>query len=95
MSTQGRLRVQAIITGRVQGVAFRWYTRETAVGLGVTGWVRNLPDGSVELTAEGNREQLEDLLAWCRQGPSMASVDDMRTEWSDATGEFPSFSIRH
>lgn len=69
--------VQAHVTGRVQGVSFRWYTEEQARRLGVAGWVRNEPDGSVLLHVEGEDDAVEALVAWCRRGPSMAKVADV------------------
>jgi acylphosphatase len=89
------VRVQATVAGRVQGVAFRWYTRDTASSLGICGWVRNLPDGSVEIVAEGPRDRIEQLLAWCRKGPSLAVVRDVQVNFEQPTGEFSSFSIHH
>ena len=69
--------VQARVTGRVQGVSFRWYTERRARELGVVGWVRNEPDGSVLLHAEGEDDAVDALVAWCRTGPSMARVSDV------------------
>jgi acylphosphatase len=89
------MRLRLRISGRVQGVCYRWYTRDTAADLGLCGWVRNLPDGAVELVAEGPREKLEQLLGWCRRGPDLARVTDIQAEWEEATGEFHQFSIRH
>ena len=89
------LRVHVRVAGRVQGVCYRWYTRDTAAEHGVTGWVRNLPDGSVELVAEGRREGLAKLLEWCRKGPQSAKVSDMEVRWEEGTGEFDQFYIRH
>jgi acylphosphatase len=63
------------VTGRVQGVSFRWYTQEQARSLGVAGWVRNEVDGSVRLHAEGEDEAVEALVAWCHHGPGTAKVD--------------------
>lgn len=91
----GQQRVQARITGRVQGVSYRWYTQREAERLGLTGWVRNRLDGSVELLAEGPKHQLEALLRWCEGGPPMAAVGAVEPEFSEATGEFPRFTIRH
>jgi len=88
------IRATARIHGRVQGVFYRQSTLETARRLGVTGWVRNLPDGCVELVAEGPAEAVRDLVAWCQQGPPAADVTSVDVDWNDATGEFPSFSIR-
>ena len=67
-------RVRAIVTGRVQGVAYRASAVYEARGLGLTGWVRNVPDGSVELEAQGDDESITALLAWCAQGPPAARV---------------------
>ncbi|MBZ0237038.1 MAG: acylphosphatase [Deltaproteobacteria bacterium] len=67
-------RVHARVRGRVQGVAYRASTRHEARRLGLAGWVRNLPDGSVELEAQGPTDVVEQLLAWCRKGPSLARV---------------------
>jgi len=67
-------RIRARVTGLVQGVFYRASTRDTARGLGLTGWVRNCDDGAVELEAEGPAEQVEQLLAWCRRGPPAARV---------------------
>ena len=75
-------RVRAIVTGRVQGVAYRASTVYEARGHGLTGWVRNLPDGAVELEAQGDDDGVRALLAWCAHGPPAArvtgvSVDDI------------------
>lgn len=89
------LRVIIRVTGRVQGVSFRWYTRRLAASLGLVGWVRNLVDGSVELVAEGARPNLERLAEWCRRGPELAKVLDLEVQYAQASGEFEDFSIRH
>lgn len=78
--------IQAHVTGRVQGVSFRWYAQERARSLGVAGWVRNEPDGSVLLHAEGDDEAVDSLVEWCRQGPSMAKVSDVAVRPVTATG---------
>lgn len=87
-------RLHARISGLVQGVYFRDTTRQKAVALGLTGWVRNTADGSVEVTAEGPKDQLESLLEFLRIGPSHARVDKVDADWPAATGEFASFDIR-
>lgn len=76
-------RLDAWIHGRVQGVWYRASTQTEAQRLGLTGWVRNRVDGSVELCAEGERSTLEALLAWCRQGPPQAEVERIEVRWSE------------
>jgi acylphosphatase len=87
------VRTQLKITGRVQGVGFRWATQATADRLGVTGWVRNAEDGAVEAVAEGEDEAIESFVQWCRSGPRGARVDNVREQRRPATGEFSSFRI--
>jgi acylphosphatase len=65
------------VTGRVQGVSFRYYAQQEAVSLGLTGWVRNEVDGSVELHLEGPRDAVDSMVDWCRQGPAAARVRDV------------------
>jgi acylphosphatase len=77
-------RVRAIVTGRVQGVGFRASTVAEARACGLTGWVRNLADGSVELEAQGDEALVAALLAWCAHGPPSARVTDVRVEERDA-----------
>lgn len=72
--------VRAVIRGRVQGVSFRWATQEEAERLGVKGWVRNRPDGTVELWAEGDPAAVETLVAWCGKGPPAARVSGVEKE---------------
>lgn len=94
METHTKERLSARITGRVQGVGFRNFTRMRARQLGVAGWVRNEQDGSVRLEAEGPRGALEELLDAVKEGPRMARVDDVAADWDDATGEFDVFQVR-
>ena len=83
-----RARVRAVVRGRVQGVAFRAATLDQARRLGgLSGWVKNLPDRSVEVLAEGARADVEALLAWCRHGPPAARVDDVQVTWLARGGE--------
>jgi acylphosphatase len=87
--------LHATASGRVQGVGFRHYTMLRAREIGVSGWVRNLPDGAVEVTAEGTRDQLEALLAFLHQGPPAARVIQVDVLWGAATGAFDGFEIRY
>jgi acylphosphatase len=87
------IRVRLIIEGRVQGVWFRESTRRQALALGVTGWARNRPEGTVEVVAEGPEEQVRKLVAWCHQGPSAANVTRVRQSIEAGRGDFASFDI--
>ena len=87
-------RLSASVKGIVQGVNFRSYTQERARRLNLTGWVRNQADGSVEVLAEGPRAALDQLLDFLHHGPPLASVTDVRAEWTTATGEFRRFDTR-
>jgi acylphosphatase len=86
-------RVSVVVHGRVQGVAFRHYTCKRALELGVTGWVRNLPDGAVEGLFEGDDGAVADLVEWCRSGPPAARVDRLDISTGTYSGEFESFDI--
>ncbi len=88
-----KVRVRAIISGRVQGVFFRMETKRAADRIGVSGWVRNLRDGTVEAVFEGKRDRVEAVLDWCRQGPPHAAVADVAVTWGEYTGEFSGFNI--
>jgi acylphosphatase len=88
------IRLHAIVEGHVQGVSFRYYVQDKAVMLGVTGWVRNRWDGTVEVTAEDVRENLDKLLQALYQGPRASTVTKIKSEWQAATGEFQHFNIR-
>ncbi len=75
-----------VVSGRVQGVGFRWYCRGEALSLGVGGYVRNMPDGRVEAVFEGDPSAVRSLLEWCRTGPSSARVDRIEVEDEAPTG---------
>ena len=75
---QERVRKQAVVVGRVQGVGFRWYARERATSLELTGWVRNLPDGSVEVRFQGERGAVAEMAEWLHRGPVAARVREVR-----------------
>jgi len=87
--------LHVIVKGRVQGVSFRYYTRQQAFRLGISGWVQNNPDGTVELLAQGTREQLEELLDFLHVGSPSARVTDIDVEWSPVTESLDRFSIRY
>jgi acylphosphatase len=80
------------VTGRVQGVSFRWYAAREATRLGLAGWVRNEPDGSVRAHAEGPHDAVDQFVAWCRHGPPAARVDEVVVEEADRVGA-TSFAI--
>ncbi|WP_272699264.1 acylphosphatase [Desulfovibrio sp. Fe33] len=84
----------AIVRGKVQGVWFRGWTRETARDLGVTGWVRNLPDGAVEVLAQGSAEQLDRFEERLRLGPPLARVSAVESRRSPLGTPLPTFSVR-
>jgi len=88
-------RAHVIIEGRVQGVFFRYHTQEVAVRLGLKGWVKNRPDGSVEAVFEGDREKVSQVIEWCHRGPSQARVTKVHQAWEDYRGEFDDFSISY
>jgi acylphosphatase len=77
----------------VQGVGFRYQARSRAQSLGLDGFVRNLPDGSVEAAFEGDEQRVESMIEWCRRGPAGARVEDVETVWEEPTGE-PGFAVR-
>lgn len=89
----GNARAHLTISGRVQGVFFRGTAREEARSLGLTGWVRNLRNGDVEAVAEGPEESVKAFIDWCRRGPPMARVTDVKVDWERPAGEFKTFSI--
>lgn len=86
-------RVHVIVEGRVQGVFFRDFTRRQAYRFGIKGWVRNLMDGSVEIMAEGEEENLKSFLEEVKKGPPLAVVEKLDIEWMDFKGEFNDFRI--
>ncbi len=87
-------RLRAVVHGRVQGVSFRYHTQRRANELGLTGFVHNAWDGSVEVIAEGPRAKVEQLLSFLRVGPRGAFVTEVNVEWSAAVGEFRRFEVR-
>lgn len=88
-------RLRAIVSGRVQGVSYRYFTQREANTLDVTGYVCNQPDGSVEVVAEGSPEQLRRMLNFLYRGSPAAQVERVVHDFSEATGEYLSFTIRY
>ena len=94
-SSEQLVQLTARVRGRVQGVGYRFFAQRVAVTLGLRGYVRNLPDGAVEAIAEGPREALDLYLRRLWEGPYGARVDTVETSWTEATGAFSGFAIRH
>lgn len=88
-------RTHVWIKGRVQGVFFRAYARDAAQRLGVSGWVRNLPDGRVEAVFEADADRVERMVAWCHEGSPMGRVDNVEILEEVYKGEFDGFAISH
>ena len=86
---------KAIVSGVVQGVGFRWFVAGVAEKLGIIGWVRNKPDGTVEVTAEGKSDALKALIRELHIGPRSSSVTSVQLEWTKFTGKFNSFDITY
>lgn len=81
------------ITGIVQGVNFRFTAREMAKSLGLAGFAKNLPDGSVEILVQGEEAAISSFINWCRQGPPTANVKNVHVEWKNAAADFSNFTI--
>ncbi len=90
---RGQAALTAVVSGRVQGVGFRRYVRGWARKLALTGWVRNEPDGTVRVVAEGEPDALDRLARLLWGGPPTAEVETVEAEWGDASGEFSVFSV--
>lgn len=88
-------RVRVRIRGMVQGVCFRAFTRDAAIAAGVTGWVRNLRDGSVEAVFEGDAERVEHMIAWCHKGSPYGFVDHVEVKEEPYEGEYQRFQITY
>jgi acylphosphatase len=88
-------RAHLLISGRVQGVFYRAFAQNVAGYLGLKGWVRNLPDGNVEVLIEGNRNDIEQAIQRFRSGPPGARVDDIDITWEDYQGDIQGFQIRY
>ena len=89
----GQKRIHLVVRGRVQDVFYRASAQREARQKGLTGWVKNRSDGSVEMVVEGEEDQVKDFLTWAQEGPSTARVDKVETKWRSYTGEFSDFRI--
>ncbi len=87
-------RLHVYVSGRVQGVGFRYSAYARAIELGLTGWVRNLADGRVEGEFEGPRTDLDTMLAWCKEGPRLARVTDVEIRWESGEPRYRDFRLR-
>ena len=86
-------RIHLLITGDVTGVGFRYFALRRAQLLKLTGWVRNVSKGTVEVVAEGEKDKLQELIKRCNHGPDVAWVEKVEVKWGEATGEFTGFRI--
>ncbi len=89
-----RERAHLYVSGQVQGVFFRDSARQRAERLGLTGWVKNLPDGRVEALFEGPSERVREMVRWCEQGPQQATVENVKTEFQASKGDLTGFEVR-
>jgi acylphosphatase len=89
------IRAHFLVFGRVQGVFFRDHTQKWASSLDLTGWVRNLRAGQVEVLAEGDKEKIEELINRLKQGPPLAKVEKVDVDWEDYVGEFKDFRVTY
>ena len=90
-----KVRAKVLISGMVQGVCFRSYAQDKATSLGLTGWVMNTPEGNVEAVFEGEKALVDEMLAWCKKGPSTSHVKNVEVKEEKYTGEFNSFYIEY
>lgn len=92
---KSNVRAHVIVSGKVQGVFFRAETQREALRLGVRGWVRNRPEGTVEAIFEGDSRLVEKAIEWCWQGSPMARVADVKVQMQDYAGEFDDFAVTY
>jgi acylphosphatase len=90
-----KVRAHIFISGRVQGVFFRSETMHEAIQLGITGWIRNTPDGRVEAVVEGEEKNVKELSEFCKHGPPGARVANVEITWENCTGEFRNFEVKY
>lgn len=89
-----KVRAHITLSGRVQGVAFRYYARDMAHKFRVGGWIKNLDNGDVESVIEGKKVSVQQMITWCKKGPGLAIVENIEIEWQPYTGEFNEFHIQ-
>lgn len=94
MAENDLTRVEVTVSGRVQGVSFRYYTLRRAQMLGIEGWVKNMPNGKVKVLIEGHKQKVQQMLDWLKEGPSMANVTNLDYQYGSYKGEFGSFEIK-
>ncbi len=94
MQSNDQERAHVRISGQVQGVFFRDSTRQKAEELGLAGWVKNLPDGSVEAVFEGPSDKVREMVGWCEEGPRNASVEDVDSDFETSGGDLRGFEVR-
>lgn len=94
MADLEKVRAHILVKGRVQGVGYRWFVEDEANARGLTGWVRNLWDGRVEVLVEGEQEVIEELVRALKAAPLPALVAKVQVEYREFKGEFPDFRIR-
>jgi len=92
---KSKMNAHILITGFVQGVGFRQFVKQQAEQLHLTGWVRNLPDGSVETVAKGSQESIEKFIEHCKKGPFLSDVEYVNITWKDDEKSFEEFTIIH
>ena len=92
---ENKVRAHVIIYGRVQGVCFRMETQRAAKRIGVSGWVKNRFDGTVEAVFEGDKNQVDQIIEWCGKGPSLSVVSNLEIDWESFSGEFRDFDITY
>ena len=87
-------RAHVIVSGDVQGISFRYYTKEKAKNLEIKGWIKNLPTGEVAAVFEGFEDRINEMIEWCKKGPWLAKVNNVKVEFGDYKGEFDGFEKR-
>ncbi|HDP69524.1 MAG TPA: acylphosphatase [Actinobacteria bacterium] len=90
-----KIRAKVKVEGRVHGVYYRSYTKDIAENVNVTGWVKNLSDGSVEMVLEGDEDDVREVIRWSYQGPPAAKVVNVTVNWENYSGEFEDFKVKY